>query len=66
LINIVDPKERRVRKKANISKMLERPYLTNMLDLKVKGREKRVEENSCLPTWKLSLLKVILEYPYRF
>jgi hypothetical protein len=58
LINIVDPKERRVRKKANESKMLERPYLTNMLDLKVKGRKKRVEDNSCLTYLEAFLTKV--------
>jgi hypothetical protein len=44
LKDIANLKERRVRKKANASKTLERPYLTNIVDLKVKGREKRVED----------------------
>jgi len=43
-----NPKQRSVRrKKANKSKILERPYLTNIVDLKVKGREKRVEDKNC-------------------
>jgi hypothetical protein len=47
LIDIVDLKKRRRerKKKANESKILEKPYLTNIVDLKVKERKKRVEED---------------------